>query len=132
LVAGLGLTFFWLVPALAGGGAGWGTFTDNPTTNAPGGTAGEGVNVGETTAGQQEKLLDSVKRFVNYVLALLAFIALIMLLYGGFTMITAAGDEAGYKKWFTVLKNAALWLAFIAVSWLIVSLIFFVLNLINQ
>lgn len=76
-------------------------------------------------------LISVIKGFLNWVLGLLALIAFALLLYGGFTMVTAGGDEAGYKKWFTVLKNAAMWLAFIALSWMIVSLIFYVLKLVS-
>lgn len=121
----------WVATVQANGLQGWGRFVDNPSTNSPGGTSSDTVNVGDTATGQQERLLDVVKRFINYVLGLLAFIALVILLYGWFTMITAAGSDDGYKKWFTILKNAALWLAFIAVAWLVVSLIFFVLGLVT-
>jgi hypothetical protein len=44
-------------------------------------------------------------------------------------MITAAGDDGKYKKGFTILKQAGIGLVFIGVSWLIVSVIFFLLNL---
>jgi len=133
--ASLGLWLFAFAPVYGQWGGGlqwWGDFTGNPNVVGIGGGNAGTINVNGTEAGQQEKILDVIKRFVNYVLALLAFIALIMLLYGGFSMITAAGDEAGYKKGFTILKNAALGIAFIAVAWLIVSLIFFVLNLVTQ
>jgi hypothetical protein len=62
---------------------------------------------------------------------LLSFIAFGFLLYGGFQMVTAGGDSEWYQKGFTILKNAAIGLAFIALSWLIVTLIFYVLNLIS-
>jgi len=76
-------------------------------------------------------LLDTVKKIINYVLWLLALITLILLIYGGLQMLFSATDDAGYKKWLTILKNAAIWLAFIAFSWLIVSFIFFVLDLVT-
>ena len=45
-------------------------------------------------------------------------------------MVTAAGDEKKYQKWLSVLKYAAVGLAIIGLSWLIVSVIFwFVGNL---
>jgi hypothetical protein len=39
-------------------------------------------------------------------------------------MVTAAGDEKKYQKWIGVLKYAAIGLAIIGLSWIIVSVIF--------
>ena len=39
-------------------------------------------------------------------------------------MVTAAGDEKKYQKWLGVLKYAAIWLAIVWLSWMIVSVIF--------
>jgi hypothetical protein len=39
-------------------------------------------------------------------------------------MVTAAGDEKKYQKWLSVLKYAAIGLAIIGLSWMIVSIIF--------
>ena len=69
-----------------------------------------------------------VKSAINWVLWILSLVVLVLLLWGGFQMITAAGDDAKYKKGFTILKQAGIWLAFIATAWLIVSLIFFVIQ----
>ena len=44
-------------------------------------------------------------------------------------MMTAAGDEKKYQKGLTVLKYAAIGLAVIALSWIIVSAIFWFVNL---
>lgn len=82
--------------------------------------------------GQGDSFANVVKGFINWTLGILALIALIILLWGGFQMVTAAGDEERYKKWFTILKQAALWLAMIGVAWFIVSLIFFVINLVSN
>jgi hypothetical protein len=57
-------------------------------------------------------------------LGMLATIALVICLYGGFLMVTAAGDETKHKKGLTVLKQAGIGLAIIGLSWLIVSVIF--------
>jgi len=74
--------------------------------------------------------LDTIKNAVNWILGILATIALIICLYGGFLMVTAAGDEKKYQKWLSVLKYAAIGLAIIGLSWMIVSVIFwFVRNL---
>ena len=80
-------------------------------------------------SGQWDSFANVVRGFINWTLGILALLALIILLRGGFQMVTAAGDEEKYKKWFTILKQAALWLAMIGVAWFIISLIFFVINI---
>jgi len=74
-----------------------------------------------------DSLITSIKTFINRVLGLLALITLVILLRWGFQMITAAWDETKYKAWFKILKQAAFGLAFIALSRLMVSLIFFII-----
>jgi hypothetical protein len=64
-------------------------------------------------------------------LGMLALIALVVLLWGGFQMVTAAGDETKYKKGFKILQQAAIGLVFIGVSWLVVSVIFWLLTTIG-
>jgi len=64
-------------------------------------------------------------------LGILALIALVILLRGGFQMVTAAGDDAKYKKGFKILQQAAIGLVFIGVSWLVVSMIFWLLGILN-
>jgi len=68
--------------------------------------------------------LDTVKNAINWILWILATIALVICLYGWFKMVTAAGDEKKYKDGLNVLKYAAIWLAIIGLSWMIVSVIF--------
>ncbi len=81
---------------------------------------------------QQENILDVVKKVINYILGLLALITLILLIWWWLQMLFAAESDDGYKKWFTILKNAAIALAFIALSWLIVSFIFYFLDVVTQ
>lgn len=69
-------------------------------------------------------LIDVIKNFVNAILGLLAFIVTIMLIYGGFLMITAAGDDGKYQKWFTILKQAAIGVAIVLLSFVIVNFVF--------
>lgn len=69
-------------------------------------------------------LLTWVQNIVNFVLWLLSFIALIILLWWWFNMITASWNEEKYKKWFTILKQSWIWLVLIWFSWLIISFIF--------
>ncbi len=75
-----------------------------------------------------EGLIWVVKSFINWMLGILSLIALMVLLFGGFKMVTAAWDETKYKDGFKVLKQAWVGLAVIWVSWMVVSLIFFVLG----
>jgi hypothetical protein len=62
-------------------------------------------------------------------LGILALVALVILIWGGFQMVTAAGNETQYKKGFKILQQAAIGLIFIGASWLIISLIFYIINL---
>jgi hypothetical protein len=47
-----------------------------------------------------------------------------MLLWGGYKMVASGGDEGAYKEGIKILKNAAIGIAFIAVSWFLVTFIF--------
>jgi hypothetical protein len=62
-------------------------------------------------------LLDTIKKFINWMLGMLATIALVICLYAGFLMTTAAGDDGKYKKGMTILKQAAIGLVIIGLSW---------------
>ncbi|MDR0281884.1 MAG: hypothetical protein LBI53_00745 [Candidatus Peribacteria bacterium] len=68
--------------------------------------------------------MDTAKKTVNWLLGMLATIALVICLYGGFLMVTAAGNDSNYKKGITILKQAAIGLAIIGLAWLIVSVVF--------
>jgi len=74
------------------------------------------------------KLLDVVQTTVNRVLWMLSLIALILCLWGWFQMLTAGSDDWKVKSGTKILKNAALWLAIIWLSWLFVSFIFRIIN----
>jgi len=69
-------------------------------------------------------LIETIKTFINWMLGMLATVALVICLYGGFLMVTAAGDEAKHKKGVTVLKQAGIGLAVIGCAWMIVSVVF--------
>jgi hypothetical protein len=61
-------------------------------------------------------------------LGMLATIALVICIRGGFQMVTAAGDDGKFKKGQGVLKQAAIGLAIILLAWLIVSVVFWFVN----
>ena len=75
-----------------------------------------------------DALIRTIQTAINWVLGLLSLIALVLCLWGGFQMMTSGGDQKKYESGLNVLKWAAIGLAIIAASWLIVSLIFFVIN----
>jgi preprotein translocase subunit Sss1 len=47
-------------------------------------------------------------------------------------MVTAAGNEEKYGTGFKILKQAGIGLVFIGLAWFVVSIIFFLLNLVTQ
>jgi len=78
----------------------------------------------EDVNGWVNGLLATVKNVINRVLGLLALIALIILIYQGVMMLVYARDSKKIEEWYTTVKNVAIALVFIWVSWLIVSFIF--------
>jgi len=73
---------------------------------------------------KDDSLLYTIQTAINRVLGMLSFIALVLCLYAWFMMMTSGWDSKKYGDGFKILKNAGIWLAIIALSWLIVSLIF--------
>ncbi|MEI8090829.1 MAG: hypothetical protein WCG98_00790 [bacterium] len=71
-----------------------------------------------------------MKNVLNYVLSFLALVALIYLIFNGYLILTAAGDETQYKKGIKSLQYAVMAIAGIGASRLLVSLILRLLNLI--
>jgi len=96
----------------------------DPTTSAE----ANNVNVIGTPTQQKDAAINVVKSFVNWVLGILAFIALIIVIYGGFLMVTSAGEDDSYNKWRTILKYALIGLALIGLARFIVSIIFWLVN----
>jgi len=87
-------------------------------------TAAWDVGVAWAGTDQGDGLITIIKNLINRILGMLGLISLVILLWGGFQMVTAAGNEEKYKKWFKILQQAAVGLAFIAISWFVVSAIF--------
>lgn len=77
-------------------------------------------------------LLNTVKTAINRVLGLLAFIALCFLLYGGFKILIAGTDDAAVGEAQAIVKNAAYGIIFIALSWVIVTFIFYVAGILTD
>ena len=79
------------------------------------------------------KLLDTIKNVINWILWILATVALVVCLYGWLTMVLSGGDEKKYGDGLKILKYAAIGLAVIWLSWMIVSVVFwFIANLWEQ
>ena len=81
------------------------------------------------TDGSDKKntLEEVIKKTINWVLSILSLIVFVLLLWWGFQMVTANWDDKKFGAGMTILKQAAIWLAFIGVSWLMVSMIFRIL-----
>lgn len=58
---------------------------------------------------------------INWLLWILAFISLIYTLYCGYLIFSSGADEWAAKKWKTGIKTTAIALAWIWLSWLIIS-----------
>ncbi len=81
-----------------------------------------------TDVNWDDRLITTIKNAINRVLWILWLIALILCLRWWFQMLTAAGDDWKVKTWTKILKNAAIWLIVIWISWLVVTLIFRIIN----
>ncbi|MFA6256543.1 MAG: hypothetical protein WC606_05230 [Candidatus Absconditabacterales bacterium] len=78
----------------------------------------------------QSKTMTVIKNIINYALGMIALVALVYLVYHGFLILTAAGDDAQYKKGLSGVKFAAIAMAGVGASRLIISAIFRLLTLI--
>lgn len=77
------------------------------------------------------RLIETIKDAINRILGILGTITLVILLWGGFQMVTAAGDEGKHKKGFTILRQSAIGLIFIGVAALFVQLVFWFISTIT-
>lgn len=130
----LWLGSFALVSAQGAGGAGGGGVDNSSFTEAlnawfEGSTSVDSdVNVIGHTNDQWGRLIDVIKTFINWILWILSMIVLVIVLYGGFQMVTASGNEEKYKKGFTILKHAGIWLVVIWLAWFVVTIVFWLLR----
>ena len=83
-----------------------------------------------TTLGLEDKdLVQTVIDIVNYVLALLGLVAVIMILLGGFRWMTAGGNEEKVASAKKILSAAIIGLVIIILAW---AIVFFVANTIQN
>ncbi len=83
----------------------------------------EGTKVSENLKGRTDDLPTAVQSMITFITTFLYLIAVALALYGGFLMLTAAGDEEKVKKGKTVLIQAALGLLVIFLASTVVSFI---------
>ena len=76
----------------------------------------------------QTRLLQVIWRLVNYALGLVSLISFVLLLVAGFTMVTNAGDDKAQEEGKKTLLKIARAIGGIAVSWLIISFIFWLIE----
>ena len=74
--------------------------------------------------GASSALLDTIKNAINRCLGILATVVLCFCMYWWFKMLTSWSDSKWYDAGWKVLKNALIWLAIIALAWMIVSVVF--------
>lgn len=77
----------------------------------------------------RQNTIDYISSIVNYFLSLLALFSLIYLLRGFLSMITAAWDEAKFKKWYENLKIATLAIIWIWISFILIRFIFYIVRI---
>lgn len=104
----------------------------NPFKDAQDSGSAEEVNLIWTESWQDDAFINVVRWVINRTLGIMGLIALIILLWWGFLMVTAAWDSDRYSKWFTILKQAALWLVLIGVARFIISLVFWLIQLTGE
>lgn len=86
------------------------------------------ISVGGVDQDQEDNLLDVIKGVANWVFGILALIALLIVIYGWFLMLTSAGEDDAYTKWWSVMKSALIWIVIIGVAWFVVSGIIWVVQ----
>jgi hypothetical protein len=70
---------------------------------------------------QKDDLLEVIKGAANWVFGILALLALIIVMYGWFLMLTSAGEDDAYSKGRSIMRSALIWLVIIGVAWFVVS-----------
>lgn len=76
----------------------------------------------------QNQTLRFIQNIVNWALTVLGVIALVYLLYHGFLMVTAAWDDAQFKKWAKALRSSVIAIVGIAFSAILVNFIIYIVE----
>ncbi len=80
-------------------------------------------NVGGSLGLGNADLKTTVMNIISYVLGLLGLIAVVMVLYGGFTWMTAGGNEDKIDTAKQIISSAAVGLVIILIAWAIVTFV---------
>lgn len=80
-------------------------------------------NVNSSIAPNQKPLNEAIQDIVAQVMLFLWLLAVLLCIYWGFMILTAAWDEAKVKKWKTVLFQAAFGLVVIYLAYSLVSFV---------
>lgn len=83
-----------------------------------------GLEKGNFGTGSAETADNAIKGLITNVLTFLGLLAVVYLLWGGFNILTAAGDDEKVKKGKTVITQAAIGIVVIFLAYSIVSWIF--------
>ena len=105
----------------------------NPDIAAAGGTVTAGCNLAGLSPAKLNLvgvccMLNTVYTVTNWVFYIMTLIAVLMIVFGGFTYITATGDPAKAGKGKTILTYAIIGLAIALIAKLIPSLVRFILR----
>ncbi len=77
-------------------------------------------DIGSTLGYGTADLKATVIKIINLVLGLLALIAVIMVIYGGFIWLTAAGNEENVEKAKRIISAAVIGIVIILLAWAVV------------
>ena len=121
-------TTLWLAGSVLANG--WSTNGGGFWVNAQNTAWIEGIGGIGTDAG--DNIITVIKNFINYALGLVALVAFGFLVRWGYKMVASGGDEGAYKEGVQILKNAAIGIAFISVSWFLVTFIFFIIGAVTS
>jgi len=80
-------------------------------------------NIGGTLGLGSADLKQSVINIIRFLLGLLGLIAVVMILYGGFTWMTAGGNEDKISTAKQIISAAAIGLVIILISWAIATFV---------
>ncbi|PJA48070.1 MAG: hypothetical protein CO170_03870 [candidate division SR1 bacterium CG_4_9_14_3_um_filter_40_9] len=100
---------------------------DNIPKNKVGGLVSADIEI-ETHDTAKLQTLSIIRNIINYALGLVSLVALIYLIYHGVLVLTAAGDETQYKRGIKGIQFAAIAIAGIGLSRLIVSFVFYIIQ----
>lgn len=121
-----GYLVVWWVPSVQASDAFW--FWKNGSINATSDITIWWMN-GDGTIQREDALLDIIKWGVNWVLWILALVALAFVLFGWIKIATARWEEWWFNDGMKIIQRALLGLLIIGVAWFIISAIFWLLRL---